>query len=107
MVCFNYRKHKLQIGVISMSEHKIGFIRNIDKLGRLCIPVELRSSYDMHTEAPIEMIPVPDGILLCKVESVCAFCRKKKELTVTFKNKRICRSCLDALSTLRQAPESD
>ena len=41
---------------------KIGIVREIDHLGRLCIPKEMRSL--LHLEKQVEIIMTPEGILI-------------------------------------------
>lgn len=85
-----------------MPEFRMGISRCIDKLGRLCIPVELRSRYEMNINACVEMIPTEEGIFLRKVQTSCVFCQKESRQDFTFKGKRICRKCLDAMSKIQE-----
>lgn len=43
---------------------KIGVMRHIDSLGRIVIPKELRSLYQIETNEQIEIIGTDEGILL-------------------------------------------
>ena len=45
-----------------------GFIRKIDKLGRICLPVELRRRENLQTDDKVEMIVTDDGLLMQKYE---------------------------------------
>ena len=41
-----------------------GFIRKIDKLGRICLPVEFRRRENLQTDDKVEMIVTDDGLLM-------------------------------------------
>ncbi len=45
-----------------------GFIRKIDKLGRICLPVEFRRRENLQTDDKVEMIVTDDGLLMQKYE---------------------------------------
>ena len=47
---------------------KLGIRRDIDKLGRIVIPKELRKSYKL--EGNVEIIPTSDGVLIRNPEYV-------------------------------------
>ena len=41
---------------------KIGIIREVDSLGRIVIPKEIRTKYNL--DGSVEIIPTTDGVLL-------------------------------------------
>lgn len=45
-----------------------GFIRKIDKLGRICLPMEFRRREKLSTNDQVEMIVTDDGLLMRKYE---------------------------------------
>ena len=47
---------------------KIGIIREIDNLGRLCIPKEMRKMFNMDNK--VEIVAVPEGILVKNPEYI-------------------------------------
>lgn len=44
----------------------IGIIRNLDELGRIVIPIEIRKSLNIHQKDPIEISTENDFIVLRK-----------------------------------------
>ena len=40
------------------------FIREVDRLGRICLPIEMRRAYDMENGAKVVITTTPDGIFL-------------------------------------------
>lgn len=45
-----------------------GFVRKIDKLGRICLPMEFRRREKLSTNDQVEMIVTDDGLLMRKYE---------------------------------------
>lgn len=45
-----------------------GFIRKIDKLGRICLPMEFRRQEKLQTNDQVEMLVTEEGLLLRKYE---------------------------------------
>ena len=70
-----------------------GIVRNIDELGRIVIPKEMRTKMDIHSSDPIEIYVEGDKIILKKYVNACYFCGSNASLTV-FKNKQICAACI-------------
>ena len=71
----------------------IGIVRNVDELGRLVVPKEMRKALDIDYNDPVEITIEGDRIILKKHLPSCIFCEGNTDLTV-FKGKKICRSCL-------------
>lgn len=76
-----------------------GIIRKADELGRIVIPVELRNKFGIAEKDPIEIFVEGSLIILKKHEPNCVFCGKSKELS-EYKDKLICRKCLEGLSNI-------
>ena len=57
-----------------------GIIREMDELGRIVIPIELRRSLDMTKGTNIEIFVEDDVISLRKVKDSCVFCGSDKDL---------------------------
>ena len=74
-----------------------GIVRNIDELGRLVVPKEMRTSLDINCNDPVEITMEDDKIIIKKYTAYCLFCGDNGELTV-FKGKKICNKCRDELS---------
>ena len=61
-----------------------GIIRSIDNLGRIVLPKELRSSYGITPDTPLEIMTEGEMILLRKYQpaDACIFCNEVKPGTV-------------------------
>ncbi len=70
-----------------------GIVRNVDELGRIVVPKELRRNLGMNSSDPVEIFVEEDRIILKKYEDKCTFCDNTKEL-FDFKGKKICRECV-------------
>ncbi len=70
-----------------------GIVRNVDKLGRIVIPKEMRDKMDICENDPIEIYVEGDKIILQKYSNTCTFCGRSSEL-VTYKDREICAECL-------------
>ena len=73
-----------------------GIVRNVDELGRIVIPKEIRTKLHINNSDPIEIYVDGDSIILKKYEHVCLFCASKENL-INFKNKKVCASCIDEI----------
>ena len=69
-----------------------GIVRNIDELGRLVIPKEMRKKMGIGESSPVEIFVENDRIIVTKYQDSCIFCGSSSELS-DFKGKRVCRSC--------------
>ena len=73
-----------------------GIVRNIDELGRIVIPKEMRTKMNIKNSDPVEIYVDGDKIILTKYNHACIFCGGEAEL-VSFKDKKICADCLAAV----------
>ena len=73
-----------------------GIVRNIDELGRLVIPKEMRTTLDIKCNDPVEIFVEGEKIILTKYAPDCLFCGSRSNLTL-FKGKKICADCLSEL----------
>ena len=71
----------------------IGIVRNIDEMGRLVIPKEMRRKMDIDTGDEIEFFIEGDRIVLRKYQPSCLFCGGEGVL-VEYKGKRLCTDCV-------------
>ena len=76
-----------------------GMVRKIDALGRIVIPKEIRETYGIKENDPLEILSDGNTLILRKYEPACTFCGSTKD-TVAYESKIICRKCLDKLSKL-------
>jgi transcriptional pleiotropic regulator of transition state genes len=70
-----------------------GIVRNVDELGRIVIPKEMRKKMDISNNDPVEIFVEGDRIILTKYHSACTFCGGSIG-TTDFKGKRICADCM-------------
>lgn len=72
----------------------LGYVRKIDELGRLVIPIEIRRKFDLdNPNAAVEFFLESDGILLKKYSQKCLFCDSSTDV-VDFGKKRVCKKCI-------------
>ena len=76
-----------------------GIVRNLDELGRIVIPKEIRKKLKIEQKDPIEIFIDGNSIVLKKFEENCIFCNGTKDL-ISFNEKLICKNCLDKLSNI-------
>lgn len=72
-----------------------GFIRQVDRLGRVVMPVEWRRCHDIRAGAFMELIPARDGALLLQRYTpggACLFCGDLEAL-LHHAGRSICRRC--------------
>ena len=76
-----------------------GMIRQLDALGRVVLPIELRRTLDINTRDMLEILVEGGSIILSKYEPNCLFCGSSSGLT-PYKDKQICKRCLSELKSL-------
>ena len=77
-----------------------GIVRNLDELGRIVIPKELRKKLGLEQKDSLEIFIDGNSIMLRKYEKGCIFCNNSKDLQV-YKDKLICKKCLNSISALQ------
>ena len=76
-----------------------GIVRNVDELGRIVLPIELRRTMGIQDKDPLE-ISVDEGcIVLTKYQPSCVFCGETADV-VPFRGKNVCPACRRALALL-------
>lgn len=75
-----------------------GIVRNVDELGRIVIPKEMRRKMDISNGDPVEIFVEGDKIILTKYNERCNFCGNEGDL-IEFKNKLICRKCAEEIAS--------
>ena len=79
----------------------IGFVRRMDNLGRIVLPMGLRRMFNIQENDGLEIFVEDDCIILSKYKPACLFCGSNDDIS-QYKGKNICSSCL---ATLSQRPE--
>ena len=75
-----------------------GIVRNVDELGRIVIPKEMRTKMNIRSSDPIEIYVEGNRIILTKYEHACLFCGNGIELS-SFKGKKICATCIEEIKS--------
>jgi AbrB family transcriptional regulator, transcriptional pleiotropic regulator of transition state genes len=76
---------------------RTGIIRNIDELGRIVIPIEIRKSFGLGEKDPLEISIKDDTILLSKPQGACVFCGRNNRLE-EYRGRSVCRHCIAELA---------
>ena len=74
-----------------------GIVRNLDNLGRIVLPVELRRTLKIGEKDPVEIFVEDDMVILKKHQPSCLFCGDLKDV-ISFKGYNICPNCLRELT---------
>lgn len=75
----------------------LGIVRRIDQVGRIVLPRELRTLFDLEdNKDAVEIFVEDDKIILKKYEASCIFCGSADDV-VTYKNKKVCKACIEKL----------
>ena len=78
-----------------------GIVRQMDSLGRIVLPIELRRTLDIGQKDSLEIYVEGDQVILRKYEPTCIFCENTRDV-VSFKGKNVCPSCLKELKGLKR-----
>ncbi len=77
-----------------------GIVRQVDRLGRIVIPMEIRKKFDIvDDQDSFEIFVEDDKIVLKKYQPGCLFCGET-EGTVTMKGHVVCRECTKKLNEM-------
>ena len=81
-----------------------GIIRSVDSLGRFVLPKELRDSFGITTDTPLEIFTDGDTILLRKYRpaDACVLCGQVSPGSVHLYGKTVCPACQRALAEKEQ-----
>lgn len=80
-----------------MAMKSTGVVRQLDTLGRIVLPIELRRTMDIGVKDMVEIFVENDRIILKKYHPCCIFCGDARNVS-TFKGKLVCKNCLNDLS---------
>lgn len=76
-----------------------GIVRNLDNLGRVTLPIELRRSLDIDIKDPVEIFVDGDSIILKKYQPVDIFTGSSKDL-IEYQGKMISKDTIRELAKL-------
>lgn len=76
-----------------------GFVRRLDEVGRLMIPVKVRKTLKIEGKTELEIYTVGNGIILQKFIPLqsCIFCQSTDNL-IAFKHRHVCKKCIAILN---------
>ena len=74
-----------------------GIVRKVDELGRIVLPIELRTTLGIEEKDRIEIFVDGESIILRKYQPACIFCDNAKDI-INYKGKNICPDCIRAMT---------
>ncbi|MBQ8840181.1 MAG: AbrB/MazE/SpoVT family DNA-binding domain-containing protein [Clostridia bacterium] len=74
-----------------------GIVRKLDELGRIVLPMELRTTLGIDAKDPLEIFVEDDCIILKKYAPSCVFCKSTKD-NVLYQGKQVCKSCIQKMN---------
>jgi len=77
-----------------------GIVRQMDSLGRIVLPIELRKTMDIGQKESLEIFVDGEQIILKKYEPSCIFCDNARDV-ISFHGKNICPACLKELKAIK------
>lgn len=79
-----------------------GVVRQVDKLGRIVIPKEIRRKFDIvDDQDSFEIFVEDDKMILKKYQPGCLFCGEPED-TISLKGHVVCKECAKKLSEMAQ-----
>ena len=76
-----------------------GIVRNLDNLGRVVIPKEMRKLLSIEVGDSVEIIKDKNTVVLKKYGNRCVFCDGEKEI-IEFEDNCICSNCINRITKL-------
>lgn len=73
-----------------------GIVRQVDELGRITLPIELRRTLEINEKDSLEIFVEGNTIVLKKYEPSCMFCGNARNV-ISYKDRNICADCLEEL----------
>ena len=69
-----------------------GIVRNLDALGRVVIPKEIRKKHDIHEGDPVIISDVINHVIIRKYRAGCVFCGSEEDV-IEYKGIYVCKKC--------------
>lgn len=88
--------------ILRKIEHKgdtNGIVRQVDELGRVVIPKEIRDIFGISEGDPLEVLLDASDIVLKKFEASCTFCGSRINL-YDYEEKLICKKCVKKIKAI-------
>ena len=80
-----------------------GIVRQIDELGRIVIPIEIRKRLAIGERDPLEIYVKGERIILAKPVDQCVFCGKTRNLEM-FRDRAVCAVCRTEMTSASAVP---
>lgn len=82
-----------------------GMVRQVDKMGRVVIPKEIRTQLKIVNDVDsFEIYMDGDMVILKKYRPTCVFCDSFTE-TVNFEDYTVCKNCIEKLNSIKDTAE--
>lgn len=77
-----------------------GIVRNIDSVGRIVLPRDLRVRLGLTAEnSAVEIYTEDDKIIFKKYVPACIFCNSADDIVI-YKGNKICKECIKVMTEL-------
>lgn len=76
-----------------------GIVRNLDNLGRVVIPKEMRKLLSIEVGDPVEIIKDKKTVVLKKYCNRCVFCDGEDGI-IEFNESYVCRKCISEVKKI-------
>ena len=73
-----------------------GIVRKVDELGRIVLPKELRTVFEIKEKDALEIYVEGEQIILKKYNPSCIFCGNKENIYI-YNDKNVCAKCIEDL----------
>ena len=83
-----------------MAMKSTGVVRQLDTLGRIVLPIELRRTMDIGVKDMVEIFVEDDKIVLKKYLPACIFCGDARDVS-PYKGKLVCKACMADLASAK------
>ncbi|MGH3014247.1 MAG: AbrB/MazE/SpoVT family DNA-binding domain-containing protein [Gaiellaceae bacterium] len=74
-----------------------GIIRNLDELGRIVIPIEIRKRFGLTERDPLEISVRDQSIILSRPRTTCVFCGTTRGVD-EHRGRGVCSTCVAELT---------
>ena len=78
-----------------------GIIRDLDKLNRLVIPMEITKALEFESKQSVQFFIEGSCIIISKYQKCCTFCDVDDlNMLVTFNDKLVCHDCVESIGKI-------
>jgi len=74
--------------------------RKVDELGRIVLPVEMRSKLHLEKEDTVNIDCIDDKIILSKAKPTCVICHSAENELFSVDQELICSECIKKIKSL-------